>query len=69
VGTSTPDDVAGAVLRAIEGNKGEVDVAPLGMRAGTKFAGIAPELAACVTRVTGGERISSDLAQGQTPKR
>jgi short-subunit dehydrogenase len=69
VGTSTPDDVANAVLRAIEDNKGEVDVAPLGMRAGTKFAGLAPELAARVTRVTGGERISSDLAEGQTPKR
>jgi short-subunit dehydrogenase len=69
VGTSTPDDVASAVLRAIQDNKGEVDVAPLGMRAGTKFAGLAPELAARVTRVTGGERISSDLAEGQTPKR
>jgi short-subunit dehydrogenase len=69
VGTSTPEDVAEAVLRSIERNKGEVDVAPLGMRAGTKFAGVAPELAARVTRATGGERVSSDLARGQVAKR
>jgi uncharacterized protein len=69
VGTSSPEDVAAAVLRAIEQNKGEVDVAPLGLRAGTKFASVAPEIAARLTRMTGGERVSADLAKGQTTKR
>ena len=32
VGTSTPDEVADGVLSAIERDRGEVDVAPLGMR-------------------------------------
>lgn len=69
VGTSSPEDVADAVLRAIEHNKGEVDVAPLGLRAGTKFALVAPEIAARVARATGGERVSDDMARGQTAKR
>lgn len=69
VGTSTPEDVADAVIRAIERNKGEVDVAPIGMRAGTKLASVAPELAARVARATGGGKVSADLARGQVVKR
>ena len=46
VGTKTPEDVAAAVVRAIEHDRAEVDVAPLGMRAGAAFAGLAPELSA-----------------------
>src|SRR5438270_8960638 len=38
VGTRTPADVARAVLEAIERNRGEVDVAPLALRAGVIFA-------------------------------
>ncbi len=39
VGTSTPEEVAAAIVRAIERNRGEVDVAPLALRAGATFAG------------------------------
>jgi uncharacterized protein len=42
VGTSTPGDVADAVVVAIEHDRGELDVAPLGMKLGARFAAIAP---------------------------
>ncbi len=45
VGTSTPEEVAAAVVTGIERNKGEVDVAPLPMRLSTVFASLAPETA------------------------
>jgi short-subunit dehydrogenase len=62
VGTRTPDDVAAAVVRAIERNAAEVDVAPFGMRAGAAFAGLAPQFAATMTRRMGGDAVSADLA-------
>ena len=48
VGTRSPQDVAAAVIRAIERNRAEVDVAPLGLRAGTAVASVAPGPAAWV---------------------
>jgi len=35
VGTRSPEDVARAVVRAIERDHGQLDVAPLGLRAGS----------------------------------
>jgi short-subunit dehydrogenase len=69
VGTSTPDDVAEGVIRAIERDKGEVDVAPLGMRAGAAFGGLAPATAAKLARRMGSDDISGELGQRQTAKR
>jgi short-subunit dehydrogenase len=69
VGTSAPEDVADAVLQAIERNRGEIDVAPLGMRAGAKIAGLAPDVAASVQRRLGGERIAEQHVTGQSDKR
>ncbi len=69
VGTRTPQDVARAVVRAIEHNRGEIDVAPLPLRTGTMFAGLAPEIAALVARKSGGEQISSSIASSQRAKR
>lgn len=66
VGTSSPQDVADAVVRAIERNRAEIDVAPLPMRAGAAFANVAPELAAKVTRASGGERIGEQLASAHS---
>lgn len=65
VGTRSPEDVADAVVRAIERNLGEVDVAPLGLRLGSAFAGIAPELAAVASRWLGAARVAEDIARGQ----
>jgi short-subunit dehydrogenase len=69
VGTRSPQDVADAVVKAIERNRGEIDVAPLPLRLGSAFSGIAPELAATVTRKLGGHKIAADLAAGSTEKR
>jgi short-subunit dehydrogenase len=69
VGTKTPADVAAAVLRAIERDRAEIDVAPLGLRAGAAFGGLAPELSARVQRRLGGARVADAMAQGQRDKR
>jgi short-subunit dehydrogenase len=69
VGTRTPEDVAAAVLRAIERDRAEIDVAPLGLRAGAAFAGLAPELSARVQRRLGGAKVAQDMARGQAGKR
>jgi short-subunit dehydrogenase len=69
VGTRTPQDVAGAVVSAIERDRGEIDVAPLPMRAGTLLGGIAPELAARVSRRLGSDALSEQIAANQRDKR
>jgi short-subunit dehydrogenase len=69
VGTSTPEEVAAAVVTAVERNRFEVDVAPIGMRVLTSFASIAPATAARITRKVGGGKIAADLAAGQRGKR
>src|SRR4051812_35517807 len=69
VGTSTPEQVAAGVLRAITADKGEIDVAPVGMRAGTAFAQIAPEISAKVAKRLGGDKVAAQLASGQADKR
>jgi len=69
VGTRTPEDVAAGVLRAIERDRAEVDIAPFSMRAGAAFAGLAPELSARVQRRLGSAKVAEDMARGQADKR
>jgi uncharacterized protein len=69
VGTRTPQDVAAAVVSAIERNHGEVAVAPATMRASTAFGALAPDVAARVARLIGSEKIAGDMAAGQREKR
>lgn len=69
VGTRTPRDVADAVVSAIERNRAEVDVAPFGLRVGSAISGLAPEVAARVTRAMGGDKVVGQLADGQRQKR
>ena len=54
-------------LSAIERNRAEVDVAPLTMRAGATFAGIAPELASRVARRFGSEGIAEIWSMASVP--
>ncbi len=68
VGTRTPDQVGAAVLRAVERDRAEVDVAPLSLRAGIVVGAMAPQLAATVQRLGGGERIAAELASGHRRK-
>ena len=69
VGTRTPEQVAEAVVRGIERERAEVDVAPLGLRVGTRLAGLAPVIVARIQRRLGSERIADALADAQRDKR
>jgi short-subunit dehydrogenase len=69
VGTRTPDQVAAAVVRAVERNRAEIDVAPVSLRLGAAFASVAPGLAAAVSHRLGSDRIATELAAGQAHKR
>ncbi len=69
VGTRTPTHVAEAVTKGIERNKLELDVAPLGVRLGTAFAGLAPAATAALQRRLGSHDISASIAAGQADKR
>jgi short-subunit dehydrogenase len=69
IGTRTPEDVAAAVLRAVERNRAEVDVAPLPLRLGATLAGAAPGLAEVASRRMGGDKIATHIAAGQRDKR
>jgi short-subunit dehydrogenase len=69
VGTKTPEDVAGAVVKAIERDRAEIDVAPVMLRASTVLASLAPELAAKMGRKLGSEDITRQMHEGQRDKR
>ncbi len=69
VGTRSPEDVARAVVRAIVENRGEIDVAPPAMRAGTMLASLAPELAARIARRLGSREIALAYEQAQRDMR
>jgi short-subunit dehydrogenase len=69
VGTKSPERVAEAVIDGIEKNRGEIDVAPLAVRATGKIAGVAPIAVAAVNRRFGGRAVSDGLAEAQRGKR
>jgi hypothetical protein len=56
-------------VRAIEQDRAEIDVAPIALRAGTAFAGVAPETAFRLARLLGSDRVTRDVASGQADKR
>jgi short-subunit dehydrogenase len=69
VGTRTPEQVAEAVVRGIEEDRAEIDVAPLGLRAGALVSAVAPGTAARLQRLLGSTKIADAMAKGQRPKR
>jgi uncharacterized protein len=69
VGTVTPEQVADAVVRGIERERPEIDVAPLGLRAGTLVASLAPVTSGRLQRRLGSTRIADAMAEGQRGKR
>jgi uncharacterized protein len=68
-GSSTPQQVADAVLKGIETNKLEIDVAPLGSRIPVRIYANAPSLMLKVGRRIGGDRLAAAVAEGQRDKR
>lgn len=69
VGTRSPEQVGSAVLDAIDHDRAEVDVAPFSLRVGASFAGLAPGLAAAVSRRMGSHEIASAVVGRQQSKR
>jgi short-subunit dehydrogenase len=68
LGTGKPEQVAAAVVRAIERDRGEITVAPLRQRVLSRVAINAPELSG---RVAGRKaaQVADEIAAGQTDKR
>jgi short-subunit dehydrogenase len=69
MGTRSPEDVAGAVVGAIERNRGEVDVASLTQRGGVMLTALAPNLAAGLIRRLGGAEVALEFDQALRDKR
>jgi short-subunit dehydrogenase len=69
VGTSSPAQVAAAVISAIEHNRAEVSVAPPAVRLGAGLAAVAPSLAALGQRALGGGALAERVSAAQSGKR
>ena len=69
VGTSSPEQVAAAVITAVEKDRGEISVAPLSVRIGANVAAVFPDFAAAAQRLLGSERVASRLSERQLDKR
>jgi short-subunit dehydrogenase len=69
VGTRSPADVAAAVVRAIKTNRAEIDVAPLGVRAGAALGGVAPGLAGWASHHLGSAKVAAQMAERQRDQR
>jgi short-subunit dehydrogenase len=64
MGTSSPEEVATAVIRGIESNKPEIAVAPLPMRSGARIFTLAPSVGSALSRALGGGKIAASIAEG-----
>ena len=65
----TPADVANAVIKGIERDRGEVDVAPVGLRVAAGLAGVAPGLVASLGQRLGSAEVADRAASAQRSKR
>jgi short-subunit dehydrogenase len=68
-GTGTPKQVADGVIRAIEHDRAEVEVAPRIQRFFANFAARRPDLAGRLSARIGAEEIADSVADRQTEKR
>jgi hypothetical protein len=69
VGTKTPEDVAKGVVKVIEQNRAELEVAPLPLRAGTLLSSLAPGPIGTIQRKLGAVATSDAIGRGQSNKR
>ena len=67
--TRSPQQVADAVVGGIERDRGEVDVAPVTLRAGAWAWGLAPSPMAGLARRLGGAELADQMGEAQRPKR
>jgi short-subunit dehydrogenase len=66
MGTSTPEEVGAATVKAIEKNKVEVTIAPLTQRAGAHLALVSPSLSVKVQSGSAGQKAAKDIASGHS---
>jgi hypothetical protein len=69
MGTRSPRDVARAVARAIEKDRGEVEVASAPQRAGVLISAFAPELVARTVRLFGAREVARQMGEALQDKR
>ena len=69
IGTRTPEDVATAVVDAIERDRPEVDVTSPFLRLGAVLWGLAPDLASSLGRRMGSEQIARAYEESMRAKR
>lgn len=69
LGTGSPQQVAAAVIKAIEQNKVEVAVAPLQQRFLAHFALTSPGIAVKIASGGAGQKAAAEVAAGQKSKR
>jgi short-subunit dehydrogenase len=69
LGTSSPRDVADAVVKAIERNKPEIAVAPIQQRFLAHFALAAPGISVKIASGDSGQKAAAAVAEGQHEKR
>ena len=69
LGTGSPQQVADAVVKAIERNKVEIAVAPLRQRALAHFALTSPGISVKVASGESGQKAAAAVAEGQLDKR
>jgi uncharacterized protein len=69
IGTKKSEDVARAVVSAIEQDRGEVDVAPITLRFGAALAGLAPDAVSKMQRMLGASGVAQQFERGQRSKR
>jgi uncharacterized protein len=69
VGSRTPEQVARAVIKGIDTNRAEIDVAPASLSYGARLFGFAPGLVSSVNRRLGSQPLTDAIAEGQREKR
>jgi len=69
LGTGSPQQVANAVVKAIERNKVEISVAPVQQRLLAHFALASPAISVKVASGEAGQKAAASVASGQTDKR
>jgi short-subunit dehydrogenase len=69
LGTGSPQQVANAVVKAIERNKVEISVAPVQQRLLAHFALASPGISVKVASGDAGQKAAAAVAKGQTDKR
>jgi len=69
VGLVTPQEVAAAVVRGVQEERAEIDVAPLALRVGAVAAALAPGPVGALQRKLGSRELAARIAEAQRVKR